>query len=158
MTARTVMDPNPTLIRSTDTMGVVAGKIMQRRYRSLPVVDDEHRFLGVVTVNTMLLMILPQAATIKRGVENISYANASSADLRDRFMRHVNDPVSDYLKEEVVTVDPETPLLQTLLTLYHERSNLPVVDRKTGRLEGMISYYDVGENIMQDEDQKGRAE
>jgi CBS domain-containing protein len=49
----------------------------------------------------------------------------------------------------VVTVTPETSLLETLLTMYHQEQNLPVVDRESGRLEGMISYYDIGDMLLQ---------
>ena len=149
MSARSLMDPNPVRIHSSDTIGIAARKIMRRRYRSLPVVDNDNRFLGVVTVNCLLRLLLPKALTIKNGVEDISYADTTIDDLCEHFKAHVDEPIAICLKEQVVTVDPDTSLLQTLLTLYHEKSNLPVVDKKTGRLEGMISYYDVGEKILE---------
>jgi CBS domain-containing protein len=49
----------------------------------------------------------------------------------------------------VVTVAPETSLIETLLTMHRLEQNLPVVDRGTGRLEGMISYYDIGDMMLQ---------
>jgi len=149
MTARLIMDPNPARINPTDTIGIAARKILRRRYRSLPVVDDENRFLGVVTVNCMLRLVLPRAATIKSGVDDISYADATLDDLRARLMKHIDEPVSICIRDKVPTVDPETSLLQTLRTLYMEKSNLPVVNKKTGKLEGMISYFDVGEKILE---------
>lgn len=149
MTARLIMDPNPVRISPSDTIGIAARKIMRRRYRSLPVVDDENRFLGVVTVNCMLRLLLPRVATMKSGVDDISYADASLDDLRARLKKHMDDPVTICIREKVATVTPDTSLLQTLRTLYTEKSNLPVVDKKSGRLEGMISYYDVGEKIME---------
>ncbi len=142
------MDPNPVMVHPSDTIGVTAGKIMQRRYRSLPVVDDDRRFLGVVTVNCMLYLVLPKAATMKMGVDSIAYFDTTLDDLRSRLRRHIDKPVSVCLDEDVVVVDPNTPQLETLLTLYHAKSNLPVVDKMSGRLEGMISYYDVGAAIL----------
>jgi CBS domain-containing protein len=50
--------------------------------------------------------------------------------------------------EEAVIVHPDTPLIQTLFTLYKCRANLPVVDPDSGRLEGLISYWDVGAAIL----------
>ena len=50
--------------------------------------------------------------------------------------------------EEAVVVHPDTPLIQTLFTLYKCRVNLPVVDPESGRLEGLISYWDVGAAIL----------
>ena len=48
----------------------------------------------------------------------------------------------------MVRVSPDTPILETLLTLYKTRASLPVVDPETGILVGVISYFDVGEKIM----------
>jgi CBS-domain-containing membrane protein len=50
--------------------------------------------------------------------------------------------------EEATIVHPDTPLIQTLFTLYKCRTNLPVVDPDSGRLEGLISYWDVGAAIL----------
>jgi len=47
-------------------------------------------------------------------------------------------------------VHPDTPIVETLLTLYKARTNLPVVDRDNGRLVGTISYYGIGAKIMGD--------
>jgi CBS domain-containing protein len=45
-------------------------------------------------------------------------------------------------------VSPDTALLETLLILYKTRASLPVVDPETGKLLGVISYFDVGEKIL----------
>lgn len=150
MSARLIMDSNPIRIHPLDTVGVAARKIMRRRYRSLPVVDDERRFLGVVKVNDMLRLILPPNAmneSVSAAVE--SYKSLSIEDLRENLDRLLEEPIAPYIDKEVVTVAPETTLVETLLTMYHQERNLPVVDRKTGRLEGMISYYDIGDTLLQ---------
>lgn len=148
MSARLVMDPNPMVVRQTDSIGTAAGKIMRRRYRSLPVVDEDGCFLGVVTVNCLLKIVLPKAATMKQGVDSVSYMETTLESLRARLRDSLDDPVTRCLKEEVAVIAPDTSLLETLLTLYREKCNLPVVDKRTNRLEGMVSYYDVGEKIM----------
>lgn len=150
MTARLLMDPNPIRIHPSDTIGIAARKIMRRRYRSLPVVDDDRVFLGVVKVNHMLGIILPEHATgmsIEAATE--AYRELSLDDLRENLDRMMNDPITPCIEEEPVTIAPETSLIETLLTMYHHERNLPVVDRETGKLEGMISYYDIGDMILQ---------
>ena len=44
---------------------------------------------------------------------------------------------------------PDTPLVETLLTLYRTRTSVPVVDPDSGCLVGVISYWDVGERILE---------
>jgi CBS domain-containing protein len=144
------MDSNPIRIHPLDTIGIAVRKIMRRRYRSLPVVDDERRFLGVVHVNDMLRLILPPQATqlgIKDAVERLDNLNVE--DLREKLDQLLEDPVAPHIDKEVVTVGPETSLIETLLTMYHHEQNLPVVDQVSGRLEGMISYYDIGDMMVQ---------
>jgi CBS domain-containing protein len=144
------MDPNPIRIHPLDTIGVAARKIMRRRYRSLPVVDDDRVFLGVVKVNRMLGIILPEhAVEMSIGAAREAHLELTLDDLRDNLDRMMNDPITDCIEQEEVTIAPEASLIETLLTMYQHERNLPVVDRKTGKLEGMISYYDIGDMILQ---------
>ena len=150
MSARLIMDSNPIRIHPQDTVGIVARKIMRRRYRSLPVVDDQRHFLGVVKVNDMLRLILPPQVThlsISAAVER--YQDLALEDLRDNLDKLLENPIAPHISKEVVTVAPETSLIETLLTMFHHEQNLPVVDRESGRLEGMISYYDIGDMMLQ---------
>jgi CBS domain-containing protein len=150
MTARLLMDPNPIRIQDSDTIGIAARKIMRRRYRSLPVVDDQRIFLGVFKVNRMLGLILPEHCTHQSIVAAAeAHADLTLDDLRDNLEAITQQPVTLCIEKEVVSVSPETSLIETLLTMYHHKRNLPVVDEASGRLEGMISYYDIGEKILQ---------
>jgi CBS-domain-containing membrane protein len=144
------MDSNPIRIHPLDTIAVAARKIMRRRYRSLPVVDDERRFLGVVRVNDMLRLILPPQATTQNMSAAVKrYEALTIEDLRENLDNMLENPIAPHIVKEVVTVAPETSLIETLLTMHRLEQNLPVVDRGTGRLEGMISYYDIGDMMLQ---------
>lgn len=153
MTASLFMDPNPATLHPSDTIRTAIEKIMRVRYRSIPVVDEDGLFLGVVTVNCMLYLILPKIATIqnkRHRLESMPFVTATLEDLRLRLKEYIDAPVSICTKEPVVVVHPDTPLVETLLTLYNNRVNLPVVDKESGRLAGMISYYDVGAKILEE--------
>ena len=150
-TARHVMDPNPSVLRETDRIADGARIIMENRYRNLPVVDDEGRYLGVFGVNCLLRLVLPQAVLVEQGLRTVPYVRDTLKDLRQRLAKVEDEPVVYCLKEDAPVVSPDTPLLETLLILYRSRISLPVVDPESGRLEGMISYFDVGERIMAQE-------
>ncbi len=150
MSASLLMDSNPIRIHPQDTIGIAARKIMRRRYRSLPVVDDERRFLGIVNVNDMLRLLLPPQATevsMSEAVER--FAGLSLENLRENLDQLLDNPIAPHIEKEVVTVAPDTSLVETLLTMYHYEQNLPVVDPDSGRLAGMISYYDIGDLMLQ---------
>jgi len=148
VTAALFMDPEPTVLRDTDTVGAAAEQIMAHRYRSLPVVDAEGRYLGIIGVNGMLRLVLPTAAVMEKGLTNIPYMSTTLDELRARLQKVVDQPVTICLDTDVPTVGPDTPSLDTLLTLYRTKTALAVVEKGTGRLLGVISYFDVGRRIV----------
>ena len=148
MTAQELMNPHPVVLHDTDTIGVAADRIMGHRFRSLPVVDKDGSFLGIIGVGCMLRLVLPKAATAQRGLSGLPYAANSLEDLRERLNHVIDQPVTICLDPDVPVVFPNTPMLETLLTLYRTKTALGVVDETSRRLLGVISYFDVGERIM----------
>ena len=150
MPARLFMQSNPVTLDPEDTIGDAAQMLMEHRYRTLPVVDEDGRYLGTVSVNCLLHLVLPKAATISKGLETMPYVTTSLESLREALKKVIDKPVTICLNEKIKVVHPETSTVETLLTLYNTRKSLPVVDKETGRLVGMISYFDVGSKIMEE--------
>ncbi len=150
MTAESVMDPHPTVLKPTDTIKRAAGYIMRNRYRSLPVIDDKGRYLGMFGINCLLRLILPKAAIMEAGLDTIGFVHETLHDLHERLMAVEDKPISICMHEgtPVRKVSPDTPLVETLLVLYRTRVSIPVVQPTTGILVGMISYFDVGEKVL----------
>jgi CBS domain-containing protein len=148
MTARLVMDPNPPVLGPTETISKAAEAIMAGRYRRLPVVEADGRYLGMFGVNCLLGMVLPKAIFMRDSELLSQIPRENLSDLHRRFQAVEDQPVTLCELEEQTPVHPDTPLIQTLYTLYTNRTNLPVVARDSGRLEGLISYWDVGAAIL----------
>jgi len=148
MTAKSVMDPHPCILNPSDTIKTAAGYIMEHRYRNLPVVSDDGVFLGVFGVNCLLRLVLPKALFIDKGLDNVGFIHESLHDLHDRLREVENEPISVCMRQDAPTVSPDTPLVETLLLLYQQRTSIPVVVQGSGKLMGMISYFDVGEKIL----------
>ena len=83
-TARDVMDPNPTVLAASDTVGtgIGIGYIMDKRFRNVPIVDEKGCYLGVFGVSCLLRLVLPQAALMERGLTEISFVSDNLKDLR----------------------------------------------------------------------------
>ncbi len=148
MTAALIMDPHPTVLKPTDVIKTAIGYIMKHRYRNLPVVDEEGRYLGSFGVHCVLRHALPKAAVMKQGLSSLPFVHETLADLHNRIKDMEDKPVSMCLNTEAETVTPDTPLVETLLILYHARNSLPVIDPDSGKLVGVISYWDAGEKIF----------
>jgi CBS-domain-containing membrane protein len=148
MTAASVMDPQPTYVKAHDLIGTAARYIMDNRYRNLPVIDNYGRYLGVFGVNCLLRLLLPKAAVMEKGLEEVSFIHDTLADLHDRLRELEKQPVTLCMQTDVATVPPDKPLVETLLLLYRNKTSIPVVEPETGKLVGMISYWDVTEHIL----------
>ena len=147
-TASNIMDPHPSVLHPDDRVGPAIDTIMKNRYRRLPVIDDEGRFVGVFGVSCMLRLLMPKAVVMEKGLESVPYVRDNLSDLHRRLEKVKDEPISMCMHEEMVRVSPDTPILETLLTLYKTSASLPVVDPETGILVGVISYFDVGEKIL----------
>jgi CBS domain-containing protein len=150
-TASSLMDPNPSVLHPSDRIGTAIGTIMEHRYRRLPVIDDEGRFVGVFGVSCLLRLMMPKAVVMEKGLESAPFVRESLADLHRRLERVKDEPISLCMHEEMVRVSPDTPALETLLTLYKNRASLPVVEPESGKLVGVISYFDVASHILEAE-------
>ena len=148
MTAASIMDTHPTVLKPTDVIKTAIGYIMKHRYRNLPVVDDEGHYLGSFGVSCLLRHVLPKAAVMKQGLPTVPFVQETLSDLHNRVIEMEDKPVSMCMSTEAETVSPDTPLVETLLILYHARNSLPVVDPDNGKLVGVISYWDAGEKIL----------
>jgi CBS-domain-containing membrane protein len=149
MTAASVMDPKPTVLKPTDIIRTAVSYIMEHRYRNVPVVDEEGRYLGVFGVNCLLKLVLPKAAIMEQGLTDVSFIQDTLADLHERLREVEDEPISLCMSTDIATVSPDKPLVETLLILYRTRTSIPVVDPETVKLVGMISYWDVGEKILE---------
>ncbi len=150
VTAKLFMNPKPVVLRTDDTIAEAAQQILNKQRRSLPVVDEAGGFQGMLTANCLLYLCLPSAVTMSGGLDSVPYVKNSLEEVAERLKRHLDEPVTRCLKtENVAVVHPETPIVETLLTLYRTKANLPVVDKKTHKLVGMISYFGVGRTIME---------
>ena len=148
MTARSVMNPNPAVLRCTDKISLAADHIMAQRCRRLPVIDEEGRYVGVFSINCLLRLVLPKAVVMEHGLETASFMKTTLSDLHRRFNEVKDEPVTLCMGDDARTVAPDTPLVETLRILYGHMGSLPVVDPDDGRLLGVVSYWDVGAAIL----------
>lgn len=142
------MDPNPTVLKSTDIIKTAIDYIMTNRYRNLPVVDEEGRYLGSFGVHCLLKKVLPMAATLERGLDTLPFVQESLSDLHDRLIEIEHMPVTTCMNIDAETVFADTPLVEALLVLYNARNSIPVLDTDSDKLLGVISYWDAGEKIL----------
>ncbi len=149
MQASDVMDPNPSTLKPDDSIEYAVKFIRDKRYRSLPIIDENGCYIGMFGVNCLIRQVIPKAVFMHRGLENVSFIHESLDELYDRFAAVKDEPIITCISMNVKSVSPDTPLTDTLLQLYDTRLSIPVVEPGTNKLLGMISYWDVEHRILQ---------
>jgi len=148
-TAASIMDPHPTVIHPDDKVSKAVRYIMENRYRRLPVVDSEGHFKGVFGVQQVVYLTLPKAVMMDKGLDTVPFVRYTLSDLHRHLKEIEDEPISICMHCcDVAKVNPDTPVLETLRILYNTRTSLPVVDPDTGKLVGVISYFDAVEKIL----------
>lgn len=111
--------------------------LIGKRYRALPVVDEQQRVVGILTDGDVLRQLgLPQA-----GVEAAMSESELTAQLNA--LRHSGQTVAGVMRTRLITVNPETPVAEAVrLMTENGIKRLPVVDHDQ-KLLGMVSRVDV---------------
>ncbi|NJN45748.1 MAG: CBS domain-containing protein [Candidatus Competibacteraceae bacterium] len=148
MTAQTIMNSRPVVLRTTDTVGTATQSILAHHLRHLPVVDEEGRYLGIFGIYSLLRLALPRALTLEQGLESVPFFQCTLEELREYLRTQWDSPVTSCLRQDIPLLHPDTSLMDTVLTLLRARIALPVVDRETGKLAGMISSWGALETIV----------
>jgi len=148
MTCASIMHPNPVTVRSTQTVGDAIGILEKNVFRSIPVTDGEGTLLGQFGVHGVLRMLVPRIATEKLGLPHLPFIKHDLEDLKRRLRGFWDKQVGEFVETDASVMHPDTPLTKAVLALYDTHDNLPVVDRQTGRLVGIISYWDVVKRLI----------
>ncbi|MGB5062269.1 MAG: CBS domain-containing protein [Candidatus Competibacter sp.] len=148
MTAQTLMNPNPMTLRSSDTVATAADHILKHHLRHLPVVDEQGCYLGTFSIYSLLKLTLPKAVFDKYGLDHVSFVTENIGDLAQRLGGRREDPVKNWVNVHDIA-HPDTPAMEVMLLMLHGRTtSVPVVDKTSNRLEGIISFWDVLEKLM----------
>jgi len=132
------------------TLGKTIRLLTERRFRSIPIVDASGILLGQFGVQGVLALGMPHVAAmgLKGPMSDISFVHDNMNDIRRRLSDNWNDPVGDYLDGDSEVLNPEDDLTNVMQSLYQSRGNMPVVDPDSGKLVGIVSYWDVLERLF----------
>lgn len=145
MTCSSIMCTDLTTVSADTKVGETIRLLAKHHYRSIPVVSDEGRLIGQFGVHTVLELSVPVATKIAREgpMTDISFMNDNMDDLRRRLAKVWNEPVRKFAYKSVPSLNPSDSLTRTLLALAKTQDNIAVVDPDTRILVGIVSYWDV---------------
>ncbi len=142
MSVRAIMTANPLTLRADDSIGHAVELLIANRFILLPVVDADQCYLGDFDVWDVLGLLLPRAATLDHLLPDLKFIGDSLPALQAKLGAMRDQPVGAHARTDLPKLDPDTPVVEAVLLFYRNRSPLPVVDKTSGRLVGVLSYWD----------------
>ena len=147
MSCERIMIRNPKSLREDDTIGTAAREIVEHRCISLPVVDAEGRFLGLFGIFDLLALLVPRVAVIGNLLPNLQFLSDDDGEMRRKFASLRDNPVKRAINRDAPRTYADTPLIEAIRLLCRNHLTIPVVERDTERLIGIISYWDAAAYI-----------
>ncbi len=143
MTVRNIMTTDLVTLRADDTVATAVDLMLAKRFILLPVIDADRCYRGEFDVWDLLRLLLPKAAALDDLVPDLRFIGDDLPALQAKFGEFRDEPVGPLARTNLPHLDPEMPVTEAILHFYRHRSTLPVVDKESVRLLGVLSYWDV---------------
>jgi CBS domain-containing protein len=143
MSSSTIYQTDFPRLAATETVGVALELMLANRVSDLPVVDASGVLVGMFKLEKLYAKLLPRAALLGKGMQDLSFVSDTLDELSQKMRDIEDDPLGDYVERVDDVVHPDTPPVEIVLLLHHGANNVPVIDRDTGRLVGMVSSRDL---------------
>lgn len=118
-----------------------------RGLRAAPVVDKDNIFLGMFSTHDVIRSLVPSYMTA--GMASLDFAVGASPVLADRLRQQFPSRVGDHVSaDNCMKIMSQTHTWEALRLLAEYGSPLPVVERDTGRLLGLISEQSAIEALL----------
>src|SRR5690348_9106380 len=147
MSCKKIMIRDLKSVREDDTIGMAAREIVEHRCISLPVVDADGRFLGLFGIFDLLALLVPRVAVIGNLLPNLQFLSDDDGEMRQKFVSLRDSPVKRAINRDAPRTHPDTPLIEAIRLLCRNHLTIPVVERDTDRLVGIISYWHAAAHI-----------
>lgn len=133
-------------LHASDTVERAASLVVDRHVGTLPVVDDDRKLVGLLTLRDLLALVMPAFVRLVEDFDFVHDFGAVEAyqptpDTLARPVREVMQPP--------VSVEESCGLLRASAVLrHHELMDLPVVSDTIGELVGIASRVDIGAALL----------
>lgn len=144
---RSIMSAPPAVLKPTDSVSFALQSIVTHRLPALPVVDTDGGYVGMLPRSRLIALAMPRVLSHEDEKHplghllEVGFIQDTLSDLQARVDAVASEPVSRHMDTDVPVLQPDTPLMNTMLFLYRRRNILPVVEN--GRLLGIVSVWDV---------------
>jgi CBS domain-containing protein len=137
-----MMTANPRTALESETVGEAARLLVEERHNNLPVVDANGTLIGMFGIYDLMGLLIPKVALAGGLMPNLRFMSDNPEELRAKFREVSARPIGDVAERDMPVLYPDTPEIEALRLFCRERTTLPVVERETKKLVGIVSYWD----------------
>ena len=142
MSCAAIMTAEPLTLKESDSVRHAAKALIGHHYINLPVVDGEGRFLGMFGIYDLLGLLVPRVALAGDLIPNLRFVGDDPKELRARFEAVQAKTVGETCDRQAVVLHPDTPEVEAIRLFCLRHTSLAVAERETGKLLGIVSYWD----------------
>jgi CBS domain-containing protein len=145
MTVRSLMNPNPITVSLAESFGGALEILLKHRVRSLPVLDKDGIYRGMFDLYDLWELLLPRAALLEgKRIADLAYMPGSEEMLREKLANAQSRSIVEFLDDtESPAIYPDTTVTEAILLLHRRGGNLPVVERQTRKLVGLVTPWEI---------------
>ncbi len=127
-TVQTIMSTNLFTLKQSDTLDLAQGIMSLKHIRHIPIVDDNHCFIGLITHRDLLRVSIS-------ALESFSIQKTKSTFQKTQ--------VRNIMQKNVMVIHPDTTLKEAAAILLKNKFGcLPIVAYETKKLVGIITEAD----------------
>jgi CBS domain-containing protein len=142
MSCATIMTRGPLIIAESETVAGAAAKLIEHHFTSLPVEDSAGRYIGMFGICDLLGLLVPRVALAGNFMSNVRFISDDPGELRRRYDEVKRRRVSEVVDRNAARVAPDEPEIEAIRLCCRSQTPIPVVERETDRVVGIISCWD----------------
>ncbi len=147
MTCETVMMKKPVVAKMTDTLQDVLTILENKQIRALPVVDKDGKLVGMFGIPHILHSLLPVSARIEDGIRKLGFVMGAMPDIAEKLADILHESIETHMNTDTHVLHPDTATLECVRILVKYGSPIPVVERGTGKLVGLVTEQTIFSGI-----------
>jgi CBS domain-containing protein len=142
MSCTAIMSKPPITIGEEESVADAAAKLVSNHFTNLPVVDSQERYIGMFGLYDLLSLLVPRVALAGDLMSNLRFIADDPEELRRKYRDIRNRRVIEVANRNAPTLDPDSPEVEAIRLFCRNHISLPVVDRESGRVIGIVSCWD----------------
>lgn len=129
------------------TVGDVMKYLSENHIRAVPIIDGDKKLMGIFGLHKLVRDLLPGSAQVEDGLQRLDFVVGASPLIAERLAEIKKDPVSDHMATNIVVAYPDTPTMEGIRLIVKYGSPLPIIEKDSGVLMGIISEQSALERL-----------